>query len=259
MRDYSREVRTERWQGLDISKRPEAAMREVIGWDFRVPMASTSITHYQSEIEPNLPWADEHFEERVCGFPMNPGTAWKTWPFAHSASNFLDSQGRFEINYMERYWAGADKVFDDTPEPGIKSGLHGIRGRPYGDLDSVIELFTREPMTRQGYLPVFFPEDTGAGGRVPCSLGYHWIMRNGYFHVHYPIRSCDFYRHFRDDCYLTVRLTLWLLDRLVEKNPKTWREVKLGYFSMWIGSLHLFNNDYNKLFPNDQTPTSSRR
>lgn len=252
MRDYSRPVQTERWQGIDISKRPEAQMREVIGWDFRVPMTETDVHFYQHQIKPNLPWADDHFNERICGYPMNPGEQWKNWPFAHSAANFLDRKGRFEVNYMERFWCGANKVFEDTPEEGLTSSLTGIRGRPYGDLATLIELLTNEPLTRQAYLPIYFPEDTGAGGRVPCSLGYHWLMRSGYLHVHYPIRSCDFFRHFRDDIYLCVRLTLWLLDRLKERNPKAWSIVRPGYFSMWIGSLHMFINDYNKLFvPNE--------
>ena len=250
MRDYSRPVKTDRWQGIDISRKPEAEMREIIGWDFRVPMAhgDKPIKEFQLQIEPNLPWADAHFEERICGKPINPGETWKSWPWAQSAAQFLDDKGRFEVNYMERYWCGADKGFEDTPEPGTTSALFGIRGRPYGDLSSIIALLGKDPLTRQAYLPVYHPEDTGAGGRVPCSLGYHWIMRGGYLHVHYPIRSCDFHRHFRDDIYLTVRLTLWLLEQLASNYPRPWRDVSLGYFSMWIGSLHMFVNDYAKVF-----------
>lgn len=248
MRDYSRQVHTERWQGIEIQNRPEARMREVIGWDFRAPMAERDVKYYQEQIEPNLPWADEHFEERVCGKPINPGESWKKWPFANSAANFRDQNGRFEVNYMERFWASG--VFDDTPEAGKSTHLWGIRGRPYGDLGTVLNLLANEPLTRQAWMPIYFPEDTGAGGRVPCSLGYHWMMRGGYLHMHYPIRSCDFYRHFRDDIYLAIRLTLWLLDRLVEVNPKAWKDVKPGYYSMWIGSLHIFVNDYAKLFGN---------
>lgn len=246
MRDYSRVVHTERWQGIDIASRPEAEMREVVGWDFRVPMAKMDLAYYVEQIDPNLPFADVHFGERVCGYPMNPGEAWKIWPWAQSADGFRDKKGRFEVNYMERFWASGN--FEDTPDPGVTSGLTGIRGRPYGDLESILNLLALEPLTRQAYLPVYFPEDTGAGGRVPCTLGYHWMMRSGYLHVHYPIRSCDFYRHFRDDIYLCVRLTLWLLEQLVKRNPRVWREVKPGYYSMWVGSLHIFVNDYIKLF-----------
>jgi hypothetical protein len=248
MRDYSKPLRSDRWQGVDISKRPEAEMREVLSWDFRVPMPGTDLDVYREQICPNLPWADEHFDERVCGKPVNPGETWKTWPWAQSAEKFRDAKGRFEVNYMERFWCGADQIFEDTPEPGVASGLFGIRGRPYGDLGSIVELFLHDPTTRQGWLPIYHPEDTGAGGRVPCTLGYHWIRRSGFFHMHYPIRSCDFYRHFRDDVYLAVRLAIWLLERLRAKDHKNWGEVRLGYFSMWIGSLHVFINDYHKLF-----------
>lgn len=247
MRDYSREVKTERWQGIDISARPEAKMRELIGWAFKTTMSSPELQYYVDQIKPNLPWADEHFEERVCGYPMNPGKSWETWPWARSASEFRDAKGRFEVNYMERFWAS--NQFEDTPIEGERTDrLTGIRGRPYGDLGSVVDLLVREPLTRQAWLPVFFPEDTGAGGRVPCTLGYHWMMRNVYFHVHYPIRSCDFYRHFRDDIYLCIRLTMWILQQLRQKNPEVWNDVKLGYYSMWIGSLHVFVNDYRVLF-----------
>lgn len=246
MRDTSTLVHTERWQGLDISKRPEAKMYELINWDLRAPMYTEDVDVYRGEIKPNLPWADDHFAERVCGYPMNPGTEWANWPWARSAAEFRDSKGRFEINYMERFWASGE--FDDTPFPGdITPRLMGIRGRPYGDLGSIVDLLAREPMTRQAYLPIYFPEDTGAGGRIPCSLGYFWIMRNGQLNVHYPIRSCDFYRHFRDDVYLAVRLTLWLLDRLREKDP-SWKAITPGIYSMWIGSLHLFVNDYILLY-----------
>lgn len=247
MRDYSKPVHTQKWQGLDISKRPEAQMREVLGWDFRVPMTGEDLQFYRDDIKPNLPWADDHFAERVCGKPINPGDTWKDWPWANSAGNFTDEKGRFEVNYMERYWAAGK--FEDTPTPGTTmERLSGIRGRPYGDLGSIVDLMVKDPLTRQAYMPIFFPEDTGAGGRVPCTLGYHFIMRQGYLHVYYPIRSCDFYRHFRDDIYLTVRLCLWLLESLRARDPQTWKGVRPGFYSMWVGSLHVFVNDYTKLF-----------
>lgn len=245
LRDYSKEVHPEKWQGIDVSRRPEAAMREVIGWDAKIPMSSEDVQYYRDEIKPNLPFADVHFEERVCGFPMNPGEAWKIWPWAQSADTFRDSKGRFEINYMERYWASGE--FEDTPLNGKRTQLSGIRGRPYGDLGNILGLLAREPLTRQAYLPIYFPEDTGAGGRVPCTLGYYFLHRGGYFHCHYMIRSMDFYRHTRDDLYLSVRLTLWLLAELRKLHP-VWNKVRPGYFSFWVGNLHIFCNDYVKLF-----------
>lgn len=243
MRERARSVHTEKWQGINIADRPEAEMRELIDWSFKVPMGSMLLSYYQEQIRPNLPWADEHFLERVCGYPMNPGESWKNWPFARSAEKFLGPDGKFEVNYMERMWCGRawDKPHKESDDSEYI--LTGIRDAPYGDMQNVIDLLAREPTTRQAYLPMFHPEDTGGRGRAMCSLGYFWIMRGGFLHVYYPIRSCDFYRHFRDDCYLTVRLTIWLLERLREKNPAVWDNVRLGFYSMWIGSLHIFIND----------------
>lgn len=249
MQHYASRVHTARWQGINIAKRPEAEMREVINWDFRVAMPTEDVAYYREQIKPNLPFADVHFDERVCGRNINPGEAWKIWPWSQSANGFTDKSGRFEVNYMERFWAA--QPFDDTPTAGQTTTLTGIRGRRYGDLGSIIDLLAEDPLTRQAYLPIYFPEDTGAGGRTPCTLGYHWLMRGGFLHVYYPIRSCDFYRHFRDDIYLAVRLTLWLLDQLRTRHAETWSRVRPGFYNMWIGSLHMFINDYRRMFGDD--------
>ena len=66
----------------------------------------------------------------------------------------------------------------------------------YGDLDDVVTLLTNDPLTRQAFLPMWFPEDTGVvhGTRVPCSLGYHFMQRDGRLSITYYIRSCDIVR-----------------------------------------------------------------
>jgi hypothetical protein len=263
-------VNTGHWQGVDIKSKPEMATYEVLNWSCKVPVAERSVymiegkpkeivyglNHWRDDIKPNLPWADDHFEERVCGQPINPGKTWEWWPYAKSAAGFLDlNDTQFNHNYMERYWpkfAGWDQptyIASDYPN-AMKAGgvVEGVR-HPYGDLNDVVALLVREPTTRQAYLPVFFPEDTGAvhGGRIPCSLGYHFIQRSGYAHIVYYLRSCDFVRHFRDDIYLTLRLLLWVIERCAEQS-EVWIEVKPGMFTMHITSLHMFRNDYINLF-----------
>ena len=116
--------------------------------------------------------------------------------------------------------------------------LRGLRYR-LGDLNDVIDLLKKDVGTRQAYLPVWFPEDTGVvhGERVPCTLGYHFIVRNGLMHVNYYIRSCDFIRHFRDDIYMTCRLVFHIIDQM---GPGT---IAPGTFHMHITSLHCFFND----------------
>jgi hypothetical protein len=246
MKVFSMPIHTQRWQSIDISKRPEAEMRELTNVFFKAEMVSEDLSYYQEVIRPNLPWADRHFiMERVSGSPINPGTTWKEWPYGNSAGNFLEEGQVFSHTYAERYWpknANAENLSDLRP-------LQGIRYL-YGDLHDVIKLLATDPFTRQAYLPVWFPEDTGVvhGKRVPCTLGYHFLMRRNKIDVFYPIRSCDWYRHGRDDIYLTVRLVLWMLQQLRRIAPNTWQLIRPGTFSMWIGSLHLFINDYNLLY-----------
>lgn len=249
-------VHAQKWQGIDISKKPEMAMHEVLNFSFEVPMYSEKIEMYQQDIKPNLPWADIHFEEeRVSGQPINPGRSWKIWPYGHSASKFLDPKGQFNHTYAERYWP---KYAGSTPDGIIynqetlleyiqenESPNYGIREQ-YGDLSDIIRILKEDPESRQAYLPVWFPEDLSHKGRKPCSLGYHFIMRNKQLHIIYYIRSCDFVRHFRDDIYLTIRLALWVLEKLRGQDP-VWNEVKPGNFLMHITSLHMFRNDYLKL------------
>jgi len=103
----------------------------------------------------------------------------------------------------------------------------------------------REPFTRQAFLPIWFPEDTGTvhGERVPCTIGYHFIRRYNWVHIVYYIRSCDFFRHFRDDIYLAVRKLYWLIEELQKRNPEEWGGVKPGTFTMHITSLHAWASE----------------
>lgn len=295
LRDLSYEVRAARWQSTDVSEKPEMRMREILNTSFSVSLLGIEdLSYWKEDIRPNLPWADNHFEERVSGVPWNPGEQWKNWPYAHSADRHRKEEGgRFSHTYMERYWPRyvGHNFFDDNwkrhgVEPLIrererylnhKADLRGIRYR-YGDLGDVVNHLFNDPLTRQAFLPVWFPEDTGVvhRERVPCTLGYHFILRNGFFHSTYYIRSCDFVRHFRDDLYLSLRLHLWVLDQLryhpyrtktyktpgedspevtqalkratepVQKNE--WWNVKPGLFTFHCVSMHCFQNDWQKLF-----------
>jgi thymidylate synthase len=375
LRDHSFPVNTGHWQGVDIKNKPEMLTYEVLNHTVQVPLPHAqdpkyiSLDRYRDDIKPNLPWADDHFEERVCGQPLNPGETWKTWPYNKSADTFRDlddpfiketdwaylaalidgdgcilnrgdgrisividqvdhpfmvrlrdkyligqklrdqninnklsdrTQTRWQISqrdevkwvlshvmkYLELKRHEAVKAFDELPdfdrrlvgdkgrEPifnhnymqrywpqyaGMSAGgfindqilgRYGLDPREgiyhrYGDLNDVVELLCKEPYTRQAYLPVFFPEDTGAvhGGRIPCSLGYHFIRRGDHCHIIYYLRSCDFVRHFRDDIYLTLRLLLWVIEQTAKRDAR-WENVMPGIFTMHITSLHLFKNDY---------------
>ncbi len=271
------EVHTQRWQGADISKRPEMKSWELLNWNCNLSLDFLSHLGHSPDwsntgllcelgkiLEPNNPWADDHFQERVGGEPLNPGVQWANWPWASSADKFREN-AQFNHTYMERLWpryAGrtnggklenpGDPIWyegDLRKGQGTFSPHQGIRSE-YGDLQDLVELLANEPDTRQAWIPLFFPEDTGIGdgGRKPCTLGYQFIMRANQLSIYYPLRSCDFVRHFRDDVYMAIRLLLWVLDRCRAINPAAWDKVTPGYYAMHCTSLHIFENDYQQMF-----------
>lgn len=254
-------VHTATWQGRDISAKPEMATTELLMVTTNLPLNNReTLEYWRGAVRPNLPWADDHFEERVSGAPMNPGTQWAKWPWGQSANTFRQGE-IFNHNYMERYWP-KEAGFSERPTVDALdwnramrelSSLdlpehRGIR-HTWGDLNDVVELLFRDPLTRQAYLPIFFPEDTGVGdgGRKPCTLGYQFIIRENMLHCFYPMRSCDLVRHYQDDVYMTIRLMLWVLERLRERDFATWSNVGLGSLTMHMSSLHCFANDMLKL------------
>lgn len=223
---------------------PQGKTREVQDVIFEWPIP-VGLEMLQLQVKPNLPWAEDHFQERVSGLPFNPPPSHEHWPFAQNDNKQHRKDQVFSHTYPERFWPKHAGDFEarhgHLSAHGEHCGQRGIRYR-YGDLNDVLELLRKYPFTRQANLPVWFPEDTGAahGERVPCSLGYHFLIRNGRLSCRYIIRSCDFLRHFRDDVYMAARLTQWVANE-VGTTP--------GNLVMLIGSLHVFDGEEKDLVP----------
>lgn len=248
LRQSGNHLETESWQG--IKKPPEFFEALNVSFAAMIPPIATIAL----QIKPNLPWADDHFLERIGGRPLNPGEQYKNWPpYKNNPSNDkfrTTGEGQFSHTYMERFWPKDAGINDgNSIEEKIFKTNRGIRYE-YGDLNTMIEVMKAEPFTRQAYLPIWFPEDGEAalaGARVPCTLGYHFIRRGDSLHVSYYIRSCDFIRHFRDDIYLCCKLAYHILKILKANDYTKWLNVTPGIFTMHISSLHIFSKEYNFL------------
>lgn len=249
------EVDAGHWQGVKTEGKPDLITIEMtdLRWAALMPQAEREAA---SLIKPNMPWAEDHFQERVGRKPTNPGVTFRDWPWwkGQDAAT-MDESLQFTHTYQERFWPKEAGGRGGYP-PSIQHS--GIRYR-YGDLDDVVNLLRREPQTRQAYFPIFFPEDTGAvhGGRIPCSLGYHFMLRGQQLHCWYDIRSCDAIRHFRDDIYLSVRLVQWVLQELQEHEVSStpdgptvdsvWYQVEPGNLYFSAHSFHYFKGDAHLL------------
>jgi len=239
-------VHTGRWQAMDISGSQAHKTYELedvsLVWD-RMPQDLDTIV---PAIDHS--WADDHFLERVSGQPLNPAPSHLRWPYAvRGNADHTDAATRFDHTYPERFWPKFANVGETRPNGRQVFVPHnGIRFE-YGDLEDVVTHLLRHPLSRQAYLPVWFPEDTGAteGQRVPCTLGYHFMQRGGRLTCRYYIRSCDLYRHLSNDVYFAAMLTKWICDQLWERTRD--QQVKLsirpGGLLMHITSLHAFHGD----------------
>jgi Thymidylate synthase len=233
-------IDSSRWQSQTIEGRPEMTPKELthVSFDMRIPEKFHDLQH---QVLPNLPWAEDHFFERVSGVPYNPAPSEAWWPHAVRGNEDHKMTETYSHTYPERMWPKfANTVFLDEERIGETLPHHGIRFE-YGDLRDVVTLLQNEPATRQAYLPIWFPEDTGVvhGERVPCTLGYHFQMRLGRLDIVYFMRSCDFVRHFRDDVYMAARLCQWVADQIDGVFP--------GNLVMHISSLHIFRGDVARL------------
>lgn len=263
--DEGKLVDTGHWQSLkNVPHTRTVELHRVL---IEIPIAPT-VGSWGAFCLPNLPWAEDHFQERVAGEPTNPGEQYKNWPWYKEGweaqpcpscgekgkwqeagsllvctvcgNNTGLSEPEFSHTYMERFWARKAGSWHHPYD------LQGIRYR-FGDLNDVLDLLAREPHTRQAYLPVWFPEDTGAhhGERVPCTLGYHFMLREDRLHCFYPMRSVDLVRYLRDDAYMAGRLVQEIIWRLCAnfESSDTWCHVAPGTLSMFCSSLHVFEDE----------------
>jgi thymidylate synthase len=155
-------------------------------------------------------WLPEEFLERIHDSgKVNPGLAWEkrkdVW------KEFL-TKGKFDYSYNERFFRG-----DQLP--------------------LIISELKVNPDTRQACLIVHDSKDKIGGlrynERIPCSMYYQFMVRNGKLDVIYNMRSSDFDTHFANDIWLAAELRDYVASQI---------GVESGLFHMNIGSLHRYKN-----------------
>lgn len=226
-----KEFNATNWQG----RKAPAPMFETLWLSWKAPMPQIEQL-VKIEVQPNIPWADEHAKERFGGKPLNPPPSHAIWPFNQNGNEAFIKDQVFDHTYPERFWP---KHAGDTLEHDLRRTQHkGIRFQ-YGDLNDVIIKLSLDTETRQAFIPIWFPEDTGQDEsvRVPCSLGYHIIIRNNYLHITYFMRSVDMIRHYQDDIYLCWKLAHHIKTELHIEG------LQLGYMAFMGVNCHIFMSD----------------
>ena len=216
-----------KWQGVELG----IGLFEIFNQFYTMDIPN-NIDELGLQSSADLPWAEDHFQERICGKPLNPGFQYMNWPYYRGIKNDElfrgDGSGdQFSHTYMERFWC------KEKPDGNSRIGIR----YEYGDFNDFIERFKNDPHGRQSYFSIWHPEDQSKGDRrLPCTLGYHFQVINNKLDCTYLIRSCDIFRHFHNDIYMTGRLMQYVVSKLIDTVPG----LSVGSLHMWIGSLHCF-------------------
>ena len=163
-------------------------------------------------------WIREEIMERVGPIPVNPGQAYKIR--LHVWEQFL-VDGKFDYTYPERI-AG-------------KGAFHKIANE-----------IRVNPDSRQLVMAIWDRQDInyiGGKKRIPCSIYYQFMVREGQINIIYNQRSADVVTHFGNDVWLA-----WAMMQAMTVAVNTFPEykdnpLKVGHLYHNIGSLHVYKKD----------------
>jgi thymidylate synthase len=208
LKKCSSTVHTDTYQDKDISENPDFDTKEIEAYQFSI----LDITDRQDMPNITPVWLKAEFKERVSGFPLNPGSAWKerqeVW------EQFLEKSGGFSYTYPERMWY---------------------------QLNHNIKELREHPTTRQAIIQIHNrqeDQENMSSRRIPCSMFYQFLIRNGKLDIIYVMRSSDFATHFQNDIHLAMDLQQWMADKV---------KVPAGKFIMFVSSLHIYKKDWDLL------------
>jgi len=142
--------------------------------------------------------------------------------------------GKAHMEHWPEYW----KQFSEVPETGKFAYTYSERLQ--NPLQVMIERLKESPYRRAAFVPIWNGCDVDRVGkrRVPCTIGYHFLIRKEGFHdrVHiiYMQRSCSLAEFFPFDVYRAVGLLDYVSKRL---------GIESGNLIHFISSLHCFYKD----------------
>lgn len=203
-----------------VNDNPDYLTKEIIGYDYRLIPQNNDFKNLGEMIAYKkdsdfIEWIKAEASERIIPscVSLNPGHAWK---LRESFWGKYLRNGLFSYTYVERWQEQIDYV--------LKELQNHFRSRQV-----VMTMYDRhQDMMNWGGLD-----------RVPCSLTYHFLIRNEKLYCVYSQRSCDFVNFFQADVYCTVILQGWLAEQI---------GIDIGPFTHCINSLHAFRKDLKGIF-----------
>ena len=166
-------------------------------------------------------YCEQEILDRTCGEPLNPGNSYKIRLDLWQGLMAKEDGERFDYTYSER--------------------INNL-----GQLNNAIEALKDDIHSRRSIISIWDPKDSadiaGFNTRVPCSISYQFLIRNGKLMVLYYIRSNDYFKHFCIDIWLTHAMQEYIRQQLLDVYP----DLKCGSLNYYGGSLHGYKEDLDK-------------
>lgn len=206
------EVHPESMQNKVVKDDDSYITKELQGYSFMILDSSD-----KNSIATPLNWCEAEFKERIQGWqncelskPLNPGNAYKeredVW------KEFLNEDGKFCYTYNERMiWQ-------------IKANIEELKKNP-NSRQCIIQFHDRN----------IDQKNMGGIKRVPCSMFYQLMIRDGKLDIIYTMRSTDFFTHFKNDIWHAITFRNFIADEL---------DIEKGKFIMFASSLHAYKKDF---------------
>lgn len=196
---------------------------KIVDWKFDLPVIKALMKHFFPEkYDDALTYVVSEFQDRVAGFPMNPGNSYKNRE--HLWSEFMHD-GKFAYTYSERMAPQLQHVlYQLQHNPESRQGIITIHSNICPSPDNVVN----------NVLPSQDMKNCGGVSRIPCSMYYQIMIRENKLDLIYTMRSCDLLIHFPID----ISLALCLLDYFADQLG-----VGYGTFTYFTGSLHAYKKD----------------
>ena len=201
-------------------------VKELVGVAFKIDnpiLKREEVIRYvfKDDTDRIIQYCEQEIKDRCSGQPLNPGNSYKIR--SDMWTKFLENGQKFSYQYAERLWTN-------------------------GQFKTVIDTLKNDSGTRQAVLSVWNPDKDmvagklGGGNRIPCSLFYQFMIRNGRLHCIYSMRSNDALGHHVIDLYCASGLMEYIVEELKPYYP----DLKIGSLTYECGSFHCFEWDASK-------------
>ena len=245
--EMGKEVKPKTYQNKKIEGNDDFVTKELICEQYC--LTSLDEVQYLFAFTKDKAWAEAEFAERIKG-EINPGSAYKLRPEMWEEFLVQDGEGlpRFDYSYGERINQGVT----------YKGGIHKL-------IEAIAIQLAEDPDTRKAILPIYgtytrynhdekgrpnsytFERDIDfmdGAHRIPCSMYFDFLLRNGKLNICYHQRSSDFVQHFGNDVYLAWKLMEYMVELINRYKKSDEDAVEVGYLYHTIDSLHAYKKDW---------------